>query len=72
MSVSQQEASLTTENRELRERLQGALADVEILKSRLGDAEQARASAEDQLMAASNRVRQLEAEKQLMWEKVNG
>lgn len=32
MSFSQQEADLITENRELRERLQGALADLEAEK----------------------------------------
>ncbi len=34
MSVSQQEADLITENRELRQRLQGALADLEDAKQR--------------------------------------
>ncbi len=34
MSVSQHEADLITENRELRERLQGALADLEAARAK--------------------------------------
>lgn len=59
------------ETRELRERLQGALADVEVLKGRLVEALEAKVLIEESLASQTNRVRQLEAEKRLMWEKVS-
>lgn len=60
------------ETRELRERLQGALADAAALRVRLGDALEAKVLLEESLASQTNRVRQLEAEKRLMWDQANG
>lgn len=71
MSTSQHESDLREENRELRQRLQGALADLADAQAKALAAQEARVQLEDVLMHAQQRVRQLEAEKALMWDKIN-
>ena len=68
MSVSQQEADLITENRELRQRLQGALADLAAERVKNGRAAEAHARMDlrlqevtSQLRAAHEKLRRAEA-----------
>lgn len=60
MSVSQQEADLLTENRELRERLQGALADLQSERERNGRAAEAHARMDLRIQQLTREKRALE------------
>lgn len=72
MSYSQHEADLQTENRELRERLQGALVDLEDERSRNTRAQEHITRQDLRLQEKQARIDQLMAEKKRFADWVTG